>query len=196
MSVSAYPLAWPDGLERTKRHATSKFKTTLTRALRNVEDSLRRFGDDSGQKISEIVISSNVTLGIMRPADSGVAVWFKWMDEHRCIAVDRYPKVEDNLQAIHHVLEARRTELRHGGLNIAAQTFRGFSVAALPAPAVANCWAELGIDPPGPDRVLTREDVQRAFKAKAATAHPDKGGMNADMASLIAARDAAMAHVE
>jgi hypothetical protein len=114
--IPSYPLSWPDGLPRTERKVTSQFRTTLAAALNNVRKSLEAFGKDSGKAVTEISITSNVTLGETLPSDTGVAVWFTWDGQQRCIAVDRYPKPEDNLQAIHHVLEARRTEMRHGGL--------------------------------------------------------------------------------
>lgn len=128
-----YPLAWPTDVPRSSKTEPSKFKASLSSALNNVRDSLRRFGTDTGVNVEEIILSSNV--GGLDPGhieDTGVAAWFKWDGEQRCVAVDRYPKVEDNLQAIHHILEARRTEMRHGGLNIVRQTFRSFT--ALPAP--------------------------------------------------------------
>jgi hypothetical protein len=69
---------------------------------------------DSGEPVSDIVITSNVTLGVDNPPDPGVAVWFAWDGMTVCIPVDRYSSTAANLQAIHHVLEARRVELRHG----------------------------------------------------------------------------------
>jgi hypothetical protein len=185
VSVSAYPLTWPDTLPRSAAKASSQFKASLSAALKNVEDSLRRFGADSGG-IKDVIISSNVTLGASRPTDPGVAVWFTWAGEQRCIAVDRYPKVEDNLQAIHHIIEARRTELRHGGLNIVKQTFKGFT--ALPAPD----WKRaLGLDRPG--LTITKQDVEAAYRERAKTAHPDRGGSDAAMADLTAAKTMALA---
>jgi hypothetical protein len=187
VSVNAYPLSWPDTLPRSAARATSQFKASLSTALKNVEDSLRRFGLDSGG-IKDVIISSNVTLGASRPQDPGVAVWFTWANEQRCIAVDRYPKVEDNLQAIHHIIEARRTELRHGGLNIVKQTFKGFT--ALPAPD----WKRtLQLDTPG--RIVTRQDVENAYRELAKTAHPDKGGSSEQMAALTAAKTLALASI-
>jgi hypothetical protein len=142
--IPSYPLSWPDGLPRTERKVTSQFRTTLAAALNNVRKSLEAFGKDSGKAVTEISITSNVTLGETRPSDTGVAVWFTWDGQQRCIAVDRYPKPEDNLQAIHHVLEARRTEMRHGGLHVVRQTFKGFT--ALPAPPGRKSWRDvLGI---------------------------------------------------
>lgn len=187
MTAQAYPLTWPEGLPRTERKASSQFRTSLSGALKNVRTSLELFGKDSGRAVTDIIISSNVTLGNERPQDIGVAVWFTWDDAQRCIAVDRYPQVEDNLQAIHHVLEARRTEMRHGGLHIVRQTFKGFT--ALPAPADASNWrAVLQLY----EANVSKADVDAAYRRRAQTAHPDKGGTTAEMAKLNAARKAAL----
>jgi hypothetical protein len=112
-----------------------------------VKSSLQLFAKDSGKEVSNIVLSSNVGgLDVGQPRDTGVAAWFEWDGQQRCIAVDRYPKVEDNLQAIHHIIEARRTEMRHGGLHVVRQTFKGFT--ALPAPPGRKSWREvLGFRP-------------------------------------------------
>lgn len=143
-SPTAFPLCWPDTIpRRTGSREAGQFKTSLSAALKNVQDSLRLFGENSGKPVSHVVISSNVTLGATKPADPGVAVWFVWEEQSVCIPVDRYSTVEANLQAIHHVLEARRTELRHGTLALVRATMKGF--VALPAP---TSWrAVLGIGP-------------------------------------------------
>jgi hypothetical protein len=60
---------------------------------------------------------------VTSPADPGVAVWFTWDGMQVCIAVDRYQKVASNLQAIHHIIEARRVELRHGTLALVRASF-------------------------------------------------------------------------
>src|SRR5512146_2624661 len=124
--VNAYPLTWPPQFPRAKAREKGAFKTSLAGALGNVQDSLRRFAADSGKKLDQLVISSNVTLGVQRPDDPGVAVWFVWDGMQVCIAVDRYATVEGNLQAIHHIIEARRVELRHGTLALVRATFTGF----------------------------------------------------------------------
>lgn len=146
MNPTAYPLTWPHNIPRSKPGASSKFRTSLSAALKNVKSSLHLFAQDSGKKVDQIVISSNVTLGVDKPADAGVAVWFTWDGMSVCIAVDRYPKVEDNVQAIHHIVDGRRTELRHGGLHIVRATFTGFQ--ALPAPVGKRPWRQvLGVEP-------------------------------------------------
>lgn len=188
-TVTAYPLTWPQGLVRTEanRRVSSQFKTALDPALRNVTNSLRRFGDMTGKAVTNVVISSNYTLGARNPPDPGVAVWFLWDGAERCIAVDRYPRLEHNLQAIHHVLEARVTEARHGGLRIVQQTFTGF--VALPPPKDAKSWWEvLGVR-----QGATRDEIEAAHREKAKTAHPDKqGGDQASMAEINAAKDEAL----
>lgn len=178
----AFPLTWPEDMPRAKSRENGSFKTTLPSALDNVEGSLRAFSRDSGKAVTEIVMSSNVALGVKTPPDPGVAVWFKWEGEQFCIAVDRYTKVEGNLQAIHHVLEARRTELRHGTLALVRAAMRGLK--ALPPPA-GKAWHEiLGVPP-----TASRKEIETAFKEKARAAHPDQaGGSTTLMSELTVAK--------
>jgi len=176
--IPAFPLCWPDRIPRCKWRNASAFKTGLPSAIKNVQSSLNLFAKDSGKKIENLSISSNVTLGADRPADPGVAVWFVWDNLQVCIPVDRYSKVEHNLQAIHHILEARRVELRHGGIEIVRASFTGFT--ALPAPKADRHWSEvLGIaSNASPDQIRER------YRELSKTAHPDAGG-SADAFHLI-----------
>lgn len=174
MTATAYPLTWPQAFPRTTRREEGRFKTTLAVALKNFESSLRLFSEDSGKKIEGLVISSNVTLGAHRPADPGVAIWFSWDSLQVCIPVDRYTKIESNLQAIHHIIEARRVELRHGTLALVRASFTGFK--ALPAPT--GGWRDvLGF---GPTEVVSLADIEAAYKTKRKAAHPDTAGGSAD----------------
>lgn len=187
--AAAYPLTWPEGFPRSKSRAASSFKTALPAALANVERSLKLFGADSRMAVTDIVLSSNVTLGSGQPADSGVAVWFRWDGEQRCIAVDRYLKVAENLQAIHHVLEARRTELRHGTLALVRASMHGLK--ALPAPA-GKGWREV-LQITGP---ATADLIRERHRALAAERHPDKPSGSVDaMLELNRARDVGLAEV-
>jgi hypothetical protein len=188
VSAAAFPLTWPPQFPRAKQREKGAFKTTLAGALGNVQDSLRRFAVDSGKKLDGLVISSNVTLGVQRPEDPGVAVWFVWDGLQVCIAVDRYATVEGNLQAIHHIIEARRVELRHGTLALVRATFTGF--LALPAPAGKH-WSDVLALP----RDAKRADVDAAYRRLASQRHPDKGGSHEAFTELNAARDEAIAAV-
>lgn len=181
MTPTAYPLQWPDHIPRATRREAGKFKATLSVALGNVEGSLKLFGKDSGRAVSGIVLSSNVTLGQSRPADPGVAVWFAWDGDQRCIPVDRYLTPAANLQAIHHVLEARRVELRHGTLALVRASMRGFQ--ALPAPGATPWYAVLGVP-----ETATATAIEAAFRALARERHPDRGGSHEMMADLNRAR--------
>ena len=181
-SPTAFPLQWPTMVPHAAAQERSPFKVSLARAVSDLKDSLRLFGQESGKPISDVVISSNVTLGQNRPKDSGVAVYFEWDGAQRCIAVDKFAKPECNVCAIYYVLEARRQELRYGGLSIVRAAFQGF--AALPAP---DDWrAVLGL---APDCSL--KDAEAAFRRLARDRHPDRGGDDDAMAALNAARAAA-----
>ena len=188
--TTAYPLHWPQGTPRTAARKGSQFKTSIYGAVKNVQDELRRFGKDSGISCEAVVISSNVTLGDQRPGDPGVAVYFRWDNIDCCVPVDRYTKVEDNLQAIAKVIEAERTKLRHGGLNIVRTGMRGY--AALPPPKGPDgklappWWETLGI-PQSAGKVTTLAEAEAAYKKLVKEHHPDKGG---DAAKFNAITDA------
>lgn len=187
-NAQAYPLQWPPQFPRSARRDQSRFSTTLAGALKKVQDSLRLFAKDSGKKLENTVISSNCSLGVENPSDPGVAVYFTWDAIQVCIPVDRYTKLADNLTAIHHVIEARRVELRHGTLALVRASFAGF--AALPPPGYRP-WREV-LDIKGP---ATKETVTAAYRRLATERHPDAGGSNNIMAELNAARDTALREV-
>jgi len=185
----AYPLQWPSNLKRSSTRETSRFKTTLPGALKNVRDSLTRFGRDSGKPTANMVISSNYTLGDENPSDGGVAVYFVWDGLSVCIAVDRYRRIEENLQAVHMIVEARRTELRHGTLQMVRASFTG--LAALPPPTPGRpWWVVLELTPKA-----TTTQIQDAFRRLANVYHPDRGGTVSAMAELNRAREEAMRRV-
>ena len=186
--TTAFPLSWPDTMPRAKVREPGRFQTTLTQALKNVEDSLRLFGNDSGKPVTNIVLSSNVSLGVNKPEDPGIAAWFTWEGQQLCIAVDRYQTPAANLQAIHHILEARRVELRHGTLNLVRATFQGFK--ALPAPPGSH-WTEILNLP----ITATSDQIKAKHRELAKTAHPDQGGSQEQMARLTDARDRGLKQV-
>lgn len=204
-TIPAFPLQWPSGWKRTpvgcavagrfgKRqssgggHAALK-DVSVADAVTRVREELQRMrivNDD-------IVISTNLALRLdgwprsdqAEPPDSGAAVY--WRDRAgatRCMAIDRYRRVADNLAAIAATLEAMRAIERHGGAEILDRAFTGF--AALPAPM--DWRAVLGFEPGSNP---TRHDVDQRYRRLASKLHPDKGGFADDMADLNAARDAA-----
>ena len=183
MTQKAYPLTWPENWPRTQRPGKSQFKTSLAGALKNVQDSVRKFARDSGKKIDDLVISSNVTLGDQRPSDSGVALYFTWDGISTCIAVDRYAKVEENLQAIHHCIEAERTKLRHGGLNLVRAAFRGYAQLPPPSSGQKNKTSLQILEFPA-DTHVTLEMIMKRHRELVKKHHPDNGGSHEKMAEI------------
>lgn len=190
MTVQNYPLHWPPGFPRSPRREYGRFKTGFNSARDNVEGSLRKFAADSRKVVSNLVISSNQTIGGATPTDAGVAVWFMWDNMQVCIPVDRYAAVAHNLQAIHHIIEARRVELRHGTLALVRATFTGFQ--ALPAPKGKH-WRDILALPS--DMQGTRDEIEAAYRRLAVVRHPDKGGSADAMAELSNARDTALREI-
>lgn len=172
--TQAFPLHWPFGYQRAKSRIASRFNTSLRGAVDNVKDELRRFGNDTGHATSALVISSNVTLADDKPSDPGVSVYFQWDGRDCCIAVDRYPKPQDNLQAIAKVLEAERAKMRHGGLAIVRASFRGYT--ALPPADAAAKLSRPWRDVLGVNDKATIYDAEGRYRALVKEHHPDKGG--------------------
>ena len=170
--IHPYPLQWPEGQPRSRTRVKSAFRAELPAAIKNVQTSIRLFAQDTGMTATAIVVTSNADLMGGTPKDTGVSVWFEWDGQQRCIAVDRYETIKANLQAIHHVLEARRTEMRHAGIEVVRSAFRGF--IALPPPSSspaltkATWWQVLGVA-----QDASPDAIQAAYKAKARIAKTD-----------------------
>lgn len=179
-SAVAYPLSWPEGMPRTTTQLRSNFKTTLTTALQNVNGELNKFAKDSGRKVEHVVISSNYTLTDQRPKDCGVAVYFTWDGITTCIAVDRYNKLEDNLQAIYHCIGAERTKLRHGGLNLVKAAFRGYAAIPPPQKPAGKHWRDV-LDYRG----NSLHECKQAYLKAQLAAHPDRKGGSTELSALV-----------
>lgn len=190
MSISSYPLAWPNGWKRTqgayRRTATfTKYKKQLSiyDGVQRVMQELSRLG--LGR--DDVVISTNVETrmdGFPRsdrsePGDPGVAVyWQEKKGGRRVMAIDHYRRVADNLAAIAATLEAMRAIERHGGAAILERAFTGFT--ALPAPSATRDWWDLL----GVPKASTPEDIKAAYRRLASQHHPDKGGDPGRMAEI------------
>lgn len=155
----------------------SQFKTSLEGAINNVDKALKMFATDSKKKVENLLVSSNFQLMARNPTDPGVAIYFTWDGISTCIAVDRYARIEENLQAIFHCIEAERVKLRHGGLNLVRAAFRGY--AALPPPRGREWWDVLEC------RQDSKLDVIEAnYKRLSMDHHPDKGGDAGKMSEI------------
>lgn len=202
--ATEYPLSWPAGWPREKYRKRSAF---APRTVHKAADAV--FGELERLRVrGDVVISTNVG-GVSRaqPSDPGVAVYFHVREPSRCtnchggrcsacpfgprvLACDRWDRVEDNLWAVKLHIEALRG-LDRWGVGTLERIFSGYT--ALPESATPSDWRSvLGL------KTLDRVDrvaIHAAFKARALIAHPDRGGSNAAMARLNAARDAALKEI-
>lgn len=207
--INAYPLCWPEGWKRTPSHQRRNAKfgrsvqvegkswrnkqdLTVAESVGRVLEQLERMGVDR----QDVVISTNVRTrldgmprsGEREPDDRGAAVYWRERNKPmRCMAVDQYTSVADNLAAIAATLDAMRAIERHGGAQILDRAFTGF--AALPSPAAKRSWREvLGLEGKG---FLTIEVVEARFRELAQKHHPDHGGNTAAFQQILAAREEA-----
>jgi hypothetical protein len=166
-----------------------KRELTIEAAITRVLEELERMGIQR----HTIIISSDLRLrndGLPYSTqntsriDQGAAVYWKDGKHMRCMAIDRYDRIADNLGAIAATIEAMRAIERHGGAEILDRAFTGF--AALPAPADLQRPHEIL----GVDERASRSEIEYAYKRLAAQAHPDKGGSNEQMSRINTARDA------
>jgi len=199
--IEAFPLCWPEGWKRMP--AAHRRRAQFSKGVRqyssqpggsswmrkgdlSVSDATTRILQELGRfgvlERQDIVISTNVRLridglprsGEREPDDPGAAVY--WDDPsagHRCMAIDRYDRVADNLAAIAATLEAMRAIERHGGASILDRAFTGFT--ALPAPGqTAGGWREVfGFEAhEQPDR----DEIEHKYRRLRSTHHPDNGG--------------------
>jgi hypothetical protein len=148
----------------------------------------------------DLIVSTNVATrldGLPRgdqrnPDDPGAAVYWRKNQglPMKCMAIDRYRGVADNLCAIAATLEAMRAIERHGGAEILDRAFTGF--AALPASTGRPWRVVIGIaDSANP----TRQMIEEHFRVRARSAHPDTGGSNEAMSELNRARDEALREI-
>jgi hypothetical protein len=200
MANETHPLLWPAGWNRTPRHERrrSRFREgqygeplSMSKAINRVLVELRQIGVHP----DDITVSTNSSGQFPEPSDPGAAVyWRDGSNSPRCMAIDMYSRVADNIAAIAATLNAMRAIKRHGGTGIMDRAFLGFkSLPAGPQPRPSS-WREVLEFDDG--EVVTRQMVQDRFRRLAKERHPDTGGNAQDFRRLIAARDAAMSELE
>jgi hypothetical protein len=202
-SISAYPLAWPAGWTRTgesqrmrakfhgseRQHSTQpgggswlrKRDLTIAEGTSRVLAELQRFGVLTG----DAIISTNLVLrfdGLPRsdqraPSDPGVAVyWQRPGEPMKCMAIDLYERVADNLAAIAATLEAMRAIERHGGAQILDRAFSGFTALPAPGQTTGGWRVHLGFPQ---DASPTLAEAEQAYRWLRGQHHPDKPGGDA-----------------
>lgn len=201
MTIPASPLHWPEGWKRThpaqREHARFGRRTkeagrswatsrelTINEAVTRLRDELCRMGiaDD------DLVINTNLKLrldGLPRsdqrePDDAGaVAYWRDRAGNTRCMAIDRYHRVADNLAAIAATIEAMRAIERHGGAEILNRAFTGFTAIE----DQSKPWhVVLGVP-----AHATTDDVRTAYRRARAATHPDREGGDTELFATVQA---------
>jgi hypothetical protein len=187
-TITASPLCWPAGWPRTddarrtygrfgKRERTPGYAWTSLKDVTIADGTQRVLAELERMGARGVVVSTNLKLrkdGLPysdqpAPKDPGVAVyWTSRKGEDRCIAIDRYSKVADNLAAIAATLDAMRAIERHGGAQILDRAFTGFT--ALPSNA-ESWWGVLGVEPNA--RIV---EIEAAYRRRRCETHPDRGG--------------------
>jgi hypothetical protein len=130
MSIQAYPLQWPMGWKRCTSRQKGRFNIggksayyhgiSISDGIYRVLDELRKMGISR----DDVVISTNLVTRLdgfprsdqRKPEDPGVAVYWQTNTkrEARCIAIDIYDDVAQNLGALAATLDAMRAIERHG----------------------------------------------------------------------------------
>jgi hypothetical protein len=183
MSARAYPLQWPKAWPKTepsKRESGQQFKQTLAAALAGLREEIRRLGGKN------LVLSSNYTLGNEHPKEQGVVAYFEYEGKPIAIPCDRWAKLEANVRAIALTVEAMRGIERWGAKHMIVAMFTGFR--ALHDRTTEDPWKILGVN-----ENATEKQILDAYREKAKTAHPDRGGSSADFNRVNEAKDAALA---
>lgn len=199
MTITAYPLQWPEGWPRTTERKYGRFGTkdrssswphqkdvTIAEALNRIHNELAALDGRGGQwnRIDpyQTVISTNLRVrrsdgepasGQKEPGDPGAALYFKLDGKRQCIPCDSYTKVAQNLAAIAATISAIRTLERHGS-GLMERAFTGFE--ALPdQTASGRWWHVLGVERDAPHQA-----IEEAYKTRRRQAHPDKPGGSHD----------------
>jgi len=182
VAATAFPLYWPTGRPRARFAQSSKFKVT---SFSRVRDELLHQLKLMGAK--KVILSTNIELrrdglplaGQRNPRDPGVAVYFEYKDRPVCFACDRWSKIEDNMQAIRHTIDALRGISRWGTGDMVDAAFAGFT--ALPAYVPPEPWRSvLELN----EMAFSLADAEAAYMKLAKIHHPDRGGTTEAMQRL------------
>ncbi|WP_347271875.1 J domain-containing protein [Rhizorhabdus histidinilytica] len=193
--TQAYPLTWPASWPRARSRGRAKFSQKDARGwavqatIATARDRLQREVDLLGAR--DVILSTNVELRLDgqprsdrgNPVDTGAALYFKLKGRDTVLACDRWDRVADNIIAIAKHIEAIRG-MDRWGVGTVEQVFTGYQ--ALPAPE--QWWQVLGVS-----AAAAVDEIDAAYRRLAPAAHPDRGGSDAAMARLNAARDAGRA---
>ena len=206
--ITKWPLCWPDNIARTPPHQRTHARFgdwSIASATSFVLQEINRLnGNPHWSDDGSIIISSNLRYkrdgtpfsDQAEPADPGIAIYFELQFErggkiHKrpvVLSCDRWNRVAWNIYAVGKDIEAQRGRHRWGCTNV-EQAFRGY--LAIPERTGGQSWWEvLGIL-----STASETEVRDAFRVKALTEHPDKGGTQSGWLKLQEALEQALSRV-
>jgi hypothetical protein len=193
-AIQAYPLQWPIGRRRTNSWQRVRAKFANAKRPLSIMDGVERVLDELkvlGVTRDDVVISSNVPTrldgfpksNVPEPGDPGVAVYWRRAKDTvpRCVAIDTFDRVADNLAAIAKTINCYRMIERYGNAEMMERAFD--SLALLPAPE--SWWQVLGLGGPN----ATSSEIYGAWRRLISEHHPDAGGDTNQAARINRARD-------
>jgi len=188
--ILVYPVQWPLSRPRTIDRAPARFRegtggsATLSfdAALGRLRDQLKRLRAQHPSLSTDVRHNRDgsrdrTSKGSETPADPAAVVWFRLDGRDYELACDRWDTVAGNVAAVAAHIDALRGQERWGVADL-KQAFAGH--LSLPAPD--PWWSVLDLS-----HRADRADVERAYRSKARSAHPDVGGDRAAWDRLQAA---------
>lgn len=204
--IPAFPLQWPAGIKRTppRERVDANFKRerkrlTMAQAIRRLMEQVdlyTRPGRNWRIPPDSVVVNSDLRVrkddgmpyaNARTPEDPGVAIYFQFDGQPRCIPCDKFVRMADNIAGVASALGAIRQIERHANDGLISAVFTGF--AALPE-TVGEHWRQV-LQLTEVENV-TVDLARSAHKRLSLKNHPDRGGSDDAMARINKARDEAM----
>ena len=208
--ITKSPLSWPNNVARTPPHQRTNARFgdwSITQASVFVLREINRLNlrSDPDYEDGSVIISSNLRYKLdgmpygtqPQPTDPGVAVYFnlhfsrggKFHERPVVLSCDKWTRVEWNLYAVAKDIEAQRGRHRWGCTNV-EQAFRGY-LAIPERTGGGSWWSILGVS-----STASEPEIREAFRIKALTEHPDKGGTKENWLRLQEALEQALSKVK
>lgn len=194
-NTTAYPLCWPENEERLPSSEVRRAKfsrkndqgwggskpLTIAQATKRLNKQISAYtkpGKPWRINPDTVIISSNMVLnkdrsirsGQRDPSDPAVAVYYVLDGDPKCIPMDTYDRVSDNIASIAQCLADMRSLERHGH-RISSKVYNAFTALPTPDQVTKTTWRDV-LEYYG----HSLEEAKTAYRKKASENHPDRGG--------------------
>lgn len=192
--TTAYPLYWPENKERLPANEVKRAKfcrrneqgwcntqLTIAQAMSRLKTEIRAYTKNGKTwRINPelVIVSSNVILnkdGSIRssqrdPDDPAVAVYYVLDGDPKCIPMDAYDRVADNIASVAQCLADMRSLERHGH-RISSKVYSAFAALPTPDQVTKSTWRDV-LEYYGHDLA----ECKTAWRRLASKHHTDHGG--------------------